>query len=119
MPDSRQLPGQSTPIVALLALEFTDPEGIDTRDLEPGDEVDEGVADMVAQDAAELVENYYRVKATVVRGFDRLEAVARQILDEHYPPDVFGTADVADSDASDPGVRLVRALRACEVARRG
>jgi hypothetical protein len=92
------------PITALLLLEFTDPEGIDPRDLAPGDEIDEGVADMVAQDAAEVVENHYRVKATVVRGF--------------YPASVFGDADNPDSDASDPGVRLVRALRACARARR-
>lgn len=106
----------SPPIVALIAVEFTDPEGIVLQDLERGDEIDQGVADMVADDAAEVIENHYRVKATVVRGFDRLEALARQILDEHYPVDVFGTAANPDSDASDPGVRLVRALRACEEA---
>jgi hypothetical protein len=103
-------------ISALILVEFTDPEGIQVKDLEPGDEVDEGVADMVAQDACEVIESHYRVKATVVRGFGRLEAIARQILNDVYPADVFGTADDPDSDASDPGVRLVRALRACEQA---
>src|SRR4051794_16986685 len=83
----------------------------------PGEEDDElGVLRMVTEDACELVEGHWRVKATPLFGFDRLQAVAQAILDEHYPPDIFGTADDPDSDASDPGVRLVRALRACIAA---
>jgi hypothetical protein len=101
---------------ALLLMEFVDPEGI--LPVGDRDELDDDVAHMLAGDAAELIENHWRVKATVVRGFDRLEALARQILDEVYPASVFGDADDPDSDASDPGVRLVRALRACSRARR-
>lgn len=112
-----ELARESSRIRALLLVEFVDPEGINTQELEAGDEVDEGVADMVAQDACEVIESYFRVKATVVRGFDRLEAIAQEILDGFYPADVFGTADDPDSDASDPGVRLVRALRACLAVR--
>src|SRR5438270_6412698 len=84
---------------ALLLMEFIDPEGI--LPVGDRDELDDDVAHMVA-DAA--------VKATVVRAFDRLEALARQI---------FGDASDPDSDASHPGVRRVRALRACDAARGG
>jgi hypothetical protein len=83
----------------------------------PGEDNDDlGVCRMVTTDICDLAEGHYVVKTEVVEGFDRLMDVARQILAEHYPPDVFGTADDPDSDASDPGVRLVRALRACEAA---
>jgi hypothetical protein len=81
-----------------------------------GESDDLGVLQMITDDACELIERYWRVVATPLVGFDRLQAVAQAILDEHYPPDIFGTADAPDSDASDPGVRLVRALRACIAA---
>lgn len=60
-----------------------------------------------------MVEGHWRLEATPVTGFGRLAAVAQRILDEHYPEDIFGGAERQDADTSDPGVRLVRALRAC------
>lgn len=84
----------------------------------PGEDDDHlGVLHGIAGDACDLVEGHWRVEAKVVEGHDRLLALARAILDEHYPTDIFGTADDPDADSSDPGVRLVRALRACDAAR--
>jgi hypothetical protein len=83
---------------------------------EPDDDL--GVLGGIADDACDLIEGHWRVEARTVRGFDRLMSIAREILDEIYPEDIFGGADVPDSDTSDPGPRLVRALRACEEARR-
>jgi hypothetical protein len=89
---------------------------VELRFAETDDEL--GVLRMVASDACDLVESHWRVSAAVVDGFDRLVAIAREILDDSYPTDIFGCADDPDADASDPGVRLVRALRACDAARR-
>jgi hypothetical protein len=84
---------------------------------EPDDDL--GVLGGIAEDACDLIEGHWRVEANVIRGFDRLQAIATQILDEVYPEDIFGGAGTPDSDSSDPGPRLVRALRACIEAQAG